>query len=201
MVSHNIDSLPSVVQAVAAIISLIVATAAILIASGNERRRLQLDEEVKYHNAQGIAVGVYPDLLRIKVSLDTMVSLLHPETGNPPSLVFDPARAALGLYGAKFVIPFMLHSNLNRLHWLPGEAGPTVTQLVSVIMQHNELVDQVLERVKLGVLSDFNHAIPFLDGHLRLIERIIDKAERLLQPLHDGRRSLAARSLLDLLLS
>jgi hypothetical protein len=89
---------------------------AIVIGNVNERKRSEREEETLYHNAQGVAVAVYPDLLRIIVSRDAIMDLLHPTTGLSPDVTFNAARAAFGLHGAKFVIPFMLQLNLKRLH-------------------------------------------------------------------------------------
>jgi hypothetical protein len=164
------------VQASAALVALLLSGLAIWRQSWAERSR-------EKSQARGIAVAIYPELLKMDVGLERATSIMRDISASKG----HPAVAlAQMLSAAKIGIPPMMRLNLKRLHWLPGDAGPTVIQLVSVTMQFDELVDSCAMQIKgLGVTDAKGH-VTDLAGHLKLLTQVLTQAQQQVGPIHDG---------------
>ena len=80
----------------------------------------------------------------------------------------------------------MTRAHIKRLHWLTGEAGPTAIQLVSAIMQYDDLAEQSMQQIMgLGITDGAGHAEK-LDGHIRFIGQVLKQAQRQVGPIHDN---------------
>jgi hypothetical protein len=86
---------------------------------------------------------------------------------------------------ARIEIPPLLGRTIDQLYIL-DEAGPPILQLISVILQYNNLIETIAGQTRQHVDS-FNPAQHQKDvaGHLQVIGQNIGEAERLITPIHD----------------
>ncbi len=69
---------------------------------------------------------------------------------------------------------------------LGGVAGPSCLQLVGLLFQYNAFVEQLTARMMSMNAEQWTTAVPHLDGHLDLINRVIEKCEHEVRPMHDA---------------
>jgi hypothetical protein len=86
---------------------------------------------------------------------------------------------------AAIEIPPMLNRSVDQLYLL-GEAGKSIMQLYSVMMQYNSLIKRLCDEAIKDV-SSFNpsKAADNLNGHLRVIGTDIAAAEKQIEAFHD----------------
>lgn len=148
------------------------------IASANRKDRLQ---------ALCIAVGIYPELLVIRVTYERALKIVNEEFAKAKaagSSIFTTQIVAL-IRSAYIEIPPLLIRNIDQLYLL-DDAGPTLLQLVSITLQYNSLVDALSEQISQQVDSfDPPGHAQSLSGQLQAIGRLLDEADHQLAPIHD----------------
>jgi hypothetical protein len=171
-----LTNLPSWLQAFAAIVALFIAVWGTLRADKAAKRRDRLQ-------ARCIATAIYPDILSIEVGLGRVRGMLKQLVSISATMVGQHYMADLNV--AQIEIPPLLTRNVDNLYLLGEQAGPTCLQLVSVILQYNDLVQsaaaQLADKAK-GEWTDLLHA---LEGHLTAIETLLGQAQKEIGPVHD----------------
>jgi hypothetical protein len=99
--------------------------------------------------AQCIAVGVYPELLGVQVAHEEAVRTVNEvwsrvRTEGPP---LTPPQVVTRIRNALIPIPPLLNRSIENLYLL-GDAGPSLLQLVSVVLQYDDLVDTIAANVE-----------------------------------------------------
>lgn len=84
-------------------------------------------------------------------------------------------------------VPSMLDRNVDRLYQLGEPAGPTVLQLIAVVLQYNELVERLSNEVLTSGDSDWTRIHKCLRGHLQAMQILLGEAEAAVGGLHDAR--------------
>jgi hypothetical protein len=148
------------------------------IAAAKRKDRLQ---------ARCIAVAISPELLQLKVRYERARKIIADEfpkaKAQRPGIMTDAVVALI--LDARIEIPPLLSRSVDQLYIL-DEAGPTLLQLISVILQYNNLIETIASQIRQHVDS-FNPSQHQKDvaGHLRVIGQNIAEGERLIAPLHD----------------
>jgi hypothetical protein len=107
--------LPAWLQAIAAIVALAISVWAVLRANAVERRR----DNIRAH---GIAVAIYPEILRIPVEVENVFTRLADLRANYGHLVGQ--SIAVNFQMAQITLPSMLERNVDNLYYLGEPAGP-----------------------------------------------------------------------------
>jgi hypothetical protein len=135
--------------------------------------------------AQCIAVAISPELLNLKVRYERASKIIGEEfpKAKRPGMMTDGVVALIR--DAQIEIPPLLNRSLDQLYIL-DEAGPTLLQLISVVLQYNDLVTTLASQIRQHI-DRFNppEHQKDLSGHLKVIAQNIADAERLIAPLHD----------------
>jgi hypothetical protein len=87
---------------------------------------------------------------------------------------------------AAIPVPPLLTRNIDQLYLL-GDAGPSLLQLVSIVLQYDDMLDTLAGNVAQEiVLADPGaHAASFAN-HLTVIGQLLREADERLGPIHDG---------------
>jgi hypothetical protein len=107
-----------------------------------------------------------------------------------------PASAGSGLPGSpeRCRFPIMPEVNRRMSVYILDEAGPTLLQLISVLLQYNNLITTLAAQIQQHVDQfDPPKHHEHLSGHLKLIGLNIADAEKLIVPIHDE-ATIEARS-------
>lgn len=80
----------------------------------------------------------------------------------------------------------MIERNIDNLYLLGKLAGPSCLQLVSMIIQYNAFLDQLVGRIMIMNSHQWVETLPRLEEHLILISKIIEKCEHEVKPMHDA---------------
>jgi hypothetical protein len=154
------------------------------------RERADREEARNRERARGVAVAIYPELLQIEVALDRAAAILKTDPsknkGNPNAVTANFIRQA------RLTVPPMLELHIKRLHWLPGDTGATVLQLVSVLKQFDGLVAICVRQIEdrgLRGQSAVDHGAE-LDGHLTALQTLIREAKTKVGAWHEDRPHL-----------
>jgi len=133
--------------------------------------------------AHCIAVGIYPELLAVKVSSERASKLIREE--------FQKVRMALTtqtvalIRDVRIFEPPLVSQSIDQLYIL-GESGATILQLLSVILQYNHMVETLAKRTQDDVNAFWaSYGLNDLSGHLDLITKLLETAEREIAPIHD----------------
>jgi hypothetical protein len=168
--------LASWLQAFAAIVALVISVWAAWRTGAVERQRDLLQ-------ARGIAVAIYPEILKLKeTACDTRRDLAQHQSVAGHLVGQSVAATIQGL--AHIDVPPMIDRNIDRLFMLGGTAGPTCLQLVGILYQYNTFVDQLVARMMMMNSEQWNAAVPRLRDHLTLLDQVIEKCEHEVGPLH-----------------
>lgn len=156
--------------------------------AGADRDRLQ---------AQGIALGVYPELLTVEETHKRATIMVDREwRKRPPFSLATSSRGnsanAAFIREAHISLPPILDRRFHHLYLL-GDPGHSLQQLVSLILQYDSMLDTLARNVEQGVMHTAlaTHAPSFSD-HLRHIGRLIDTCRLKLRPLCDETASANA---------
>lgn len=172
-----VPNFPSWLQAFTAIVAIGISILSLLRGSAAERRRERLQR-------QGIAVAIYPELLKLQVLVQNARDALARLKVNPHHLVGQSIAADL-LNSGTLTLPPMLDRNIDKLFML-GVPGVVCLQLVNVIWQHNALADDIAARVAMMNAQRWPEAIGHLEQHLDLIDKVVAKCAHDVRPLHDS---------------
>jgi hypothetical protein len=171
------NDLPAWLQAFAAVVALVISVWATIRATSIETRKDRLQ-------AHGIAVAIYPELLKLKTTIDDMRSVVAALIRHDQSALAQGMAANVD-GNLKIEIPSMLDRNLDRLFLLGDAAGPACLQLVTVILQHNKLVDTVTARILSMEKAQTDEALGYVEQHLILLEKVVVKCCDSVRPIHD----------------
>lgn len=171
------NDLPAWLQAFAAVVALAISVWAALRADSSTRRRERLE-------TMGIAVAIYPELEKLRISIDDRHEQL------------SAIRAALGNQAGQNVgstisytqieMPPMLDRNIDRLYMLGAKAGPSSLQLVNVLLQYNAFVNEISQRVMMLRPNQWLQGLDQIEEHLSLLSGVTAKCESDVRPLHDA---------------
>jgi hypothetical protein len=125
-------------RADAGIVALGISVWAVLRATSADRRRDRLQ-------SRGIAVAVYPEILKLEVVIQNTRGGLRALKARDSNLVGQSVAWSVQQTG-HVQIPPMLDRNVDRLFMLGDAAGPACLQLVNVLLQHNALVEEIAAR-------------------------------------------------------
>jgi hypothetical protein len=135
--------------------------------------------------ARCIAVAISPELLDLKVRHERASKIIAEEfpKAKYPGVMRDTVVALIR--DAQIEIPPLLNRSVDQLY-IVGEAGPTLLQLISVVLQYNNLITALAEQMRQHVdRFDPPEHQKDLSGHLHAIGQDIADAERLIAPIHD----------------
>jgi hypothetical protein len=167
---------PSWLQAFTAMAAIVISVLALVRGSAAERRRERLQR-------QGIAVAVYPEILKLEVLIRNAREGLDRLRSNPHHLVGQSVAHELTQV-AKISLPPMLERNIDKLFMLGGLAGVGCLQLVNVIWQYNALADELGARVAMMNATQWPVAIGHLEQHLNLLDAVVAKCAHEVGAIH-----------------
>ena len=169
---------PAWLQAFAAIVALIISVWATLKATSGDKRRDRLQ-------SRGIAVAIYPEILKLTITIQNVREGLAALRAHNSNLVGQSVSASVLLTG-RISIPPMLDRNIDRLFMLGDVAGPACLQLVNVLIQYNALVDDIAARMVMLNAATWPQAVGHLEQHLTLLDSVVAKCQHEVAPLHDA---------------
>jgi len=170
--------LASWLQAFAAIVALGISVWAIWRVGAAERRRDQLQ-------ARGIAVAIYPELLKLQVTVGYVKKGLQQQKALAGNLVGQSVAASIQEL-AQIPMPPMIDRNIDRLFMLGGVAGPSCLQLVGSLLQYNTLVEEFAARMMSMNAEQWTSRVPYLEENISLVSKAIEKCEREVWPIHNA---------------
>ncbi len=172
------DLAASWLQAFAAIVALGISAWATWRVGAVERRRDRLQ-------ARGIAVAIYPELLKLRVTITDIRSGLTRQQGELGNLAGQSVVAGIQSV-ALISTPPMIDRNIDRLFVLGNLAGPSCLALVGMLIQYNDFVYQLTSRFTMMAPRQWADALPQLEDHLDLLDKVTEKCEREVKPIHDS---------------
>ena len=175
----NTEALPAWLQAFAGIVALGISVWAVLHANAAEKRRDKL-------KARGIAVAIFPELLKLDDTIENARSTLERLKSNPRVLVGQAIAATVA--GGQIAIPPMVDRNVDGLYLLGEPAGPSCLQLISILLQYNALVIDVASRMMVMNADQWKEGIEHLESHLTLVAAVVAKCQSAVRPIHDAVR-------------
>ena len=175
MTSMTAD-LPSWLQSFAAIVALFIAVWGTLRADKAIKRRERLQ-------ARCIATAIFPDFLVIEVCVERSRKFLETLTATAENYVGQSVSASV--QGVQIELPAMLMRNVDSLYMLGEPAGPTCLQLVSVVLQYNDLVQTAAAQIATMNKGEWADHLGALGGHLKAIQILITQAQAEVAPAHD----------------
>jgi hypothetical protein len=168
---------PAWLQAFAAVVALVISVWGVLRAGSSERRRDRLE-------AMGLAVAIYPEIDKLRISLDDRRQRLRAikvDLGNQPGQF-----VGANINSMQIEMPTMFDRNIDRLFMLGAKAGPSCLQLVNVLLQYNTFVNEISQRTMMLGPNQWANGLDQLDEHLTLLSGVIVKCECDVRPLHDA---------------
>ncbi len=142
-----------------------------------ERRRYRLQ-------ARGIAVAIYPAILKLPAELENARSVVSKLRQQEVRHVGSHLASDLEVV-TRIGLPAMIERNMDQLFMLGPVAGPTVLQLVTVIEQHNEVVDRIASHIVMAGPGQWAGALDQVEESLNLIGAVVAKSAHEIGPIHD----------------
>lgn len=135
--------------------------------------------------ARSLAVGILPELLQLREQHCRASLIIFQELKNI-SVGSMTAHGIVSMIAKARVQPTpLLVRSIDQLYILE-EAGATLTQLYSVTLQYNGLLSALTEKINHNMNSFIpSEASTDLEGHLSLIRKNIDDAEKEIAKFHD----------------
>jgi hypothetical protein len=172
------DYLPAWLQAIAAVVALALSAFAIWWSGAAERRRNRLE-------VRGIAVAIYPEIEMLGISTQNVRQGIAELTRRYASLAGQSVAASLQLT-ASIQLPPMLDRYTDRVFILGDIAGPICLHLIRLVHQYDAFVEQVVARVAMLNVEQWVEAVKQLEAHLTLLDKVIEKCEHEVRPIHDA---------------
>jgi hypothetical protein len=172
--------LPAWLQTFAAIVALIISVWAAWRVGASDRRRDRLQ-------ARGMAVAIYPELLKLEITIEDTRQNLHEVKAQAGKLVGQSVAASVQV-GGYIETPPMLDRNVDKLFLLGERAGPACLQLVGMLQQYNALVEAIAVRIVVMNATQWAEAVQHLEEHLTLLTGVVAKCAAKVQPIHDAVR-------------
>lgn len=135
--------------------------------------------------AHGIAVAIYPELLKLPTLIDNArkhLTQIVDQLAGKQSGQFVAGNLQIS---ASIQIPPMLDRNIDLLFMLGEVAGPACLQLVSLLLQYETLVQDITTRMMILNADEWAEWIGHLLGHLVLLDDVIAKCEHEVRPIYD----------------
>lgn len=136
--------------------------------------------------AQGIAVAIYPELLKLptlidntRKHLDQVIAQLADK--QPGQFVAGNLQIA-----ASIMMPPMLSRNIDLLFMLGETAGPACLQLVGLMLQYDTLLQDITARMMMLSAGQWAEGVRHLQEHLTLLDSVVAKCEHEVGPIHDA---------------
>jgi len=165
-------------QAATAIVALCISVWAVWWTGAVARRRDRLE-------LRGIAVAVFPEIEMLKVNVqnvrDGIASLKQRDGG-----LFGQSVAASLQLTASIEMPPMMERNIDKLFVLGDVAGPSCVHLVRLILQYNATVASIASHMVSLNAEQWVEAAGHIEGHLTLLDKVIEKCEHEVRPIHDS---------------
>lgn len=159
-------------------LSAFAAIVALILAGRGERRKTRLE-------LRGIAVAVYPEIVMLKATVQTVRERLGDLVESARRQVGQSIAAQMQLI-AHIQIPPMLDRNTDRLFILGDLAGPSCIHLVRLITQYNTTVENLASHMMVLNAEQSAEALSQLEQHLDLLDKVIDTCEHHVRPVHDS---------------
>ncbi len=86
---------------------------------------------------------------------------------------------------AYIAMPPMIERNIDKLFVLGDVAGPTCIHLNWLIIQYNATVKMLTQRVMRLNANHWIGAIQQIYDHLDLLDKVVNKADHEVRPIHD----------------
>jgi hypothetical protein len=168
----------AIAQAAAAFVALGISVWAVLRQGAAERQR----ERVR---ARGIAVAIYPGLLKLDVELRRAHNTLHAPLPNRLEGL-SGVQAEL-ITAITVTLPSIIERHYDSLFVLGEPAGSTTIQLVSVLVQYCEMVVTAHQRMreKGFQVEVIQRNIKPLKAHVELLRRTVAAAIAEVGPVYD----------------
>ena len=164
-------------QAFAAIVALGISVWATWRVGAADRKRDRLQ-------ASGIASAIYPELLKLRITVDYIQKGLAQFKTTAGHLAGQSIAADIERL-AQIPIPPMIDRNIDRLFMLGGSAGPSCLQLVGGLFQYNNLVEQFTNGMMSMNAAEWTSRMPDLEKSVSLVGDAIEQCEREVRPIHD----------------
>jgi hypothetical protein len=132
----------------------------------------------------GIALGVYPELILIEVAHERAANMINKEW--PKGSAQGP-QAEIAAYVRKACIrvPSILNRSFDSLYLL-GDAGHSLQQLMSFILQYDDMLETLAANIEQGIgRPDLAAHHESFQGHLTAIDISLREAQQKLRPIHD----------------
>jgi hypothetical protein len=165
-------------QAATAIVALCISVWAVWWTGAVARRRDRLE-------LRGLAVAVYPEIVMLKTSIQNVRDGLAFLKKRDGGLVGQSVAASLQLT-AYIQVPPMLERNIDKLFILGGLAGPSCLHLVRLLLQHDALVERIASHIVSLNAEQWVKAADHIEEHLTLIDKVIEKCDHEVRPIHDA---------------
>jgi hypothetical protein len=167
-------------QAVAAIVALGISAWSVQRQGAAERRRYRQEMDT-------LAVAVYPEIAMLKITIQTVRERITKLKETNAGLTGQSIGATF--QAASYIpIPPMLERNIDKLFILGDVAGPTCIQLSRLIIQYNATVETITQRILTLNADQWITAIQQVYEHLALLDKVVDKADHEVRPIHDRYR-------------
>ena len=163
------DQVPAWAQAIAAVIALVLSVVAIRRQSNAEQRRQELQ-------AHGIAVAIYPELVRLGTELDEARKLLDRPAPQP-----EPGPNYYGGQGLKPIpliqIPLILERNIEQFYVLGEPTGRTLSKLMSDLMTYQRLIGKITQTAR---SLEFQAASGFSENEAKEVECLFKEMKQMI---------------------
>jgi len=87
---------------------------------------------------------------------------------------------------AHIQVPPMLERNIDKLFILGDVAGPNCVHLVRLILQYNDAANNIISHIAAMNAEQWPEAVRHLEEHLALLDKVIEKCEHEVRPIHDA---------------
>ena len=137
-------------------------------------------------HAQGIAVAIYPELLKLPTVCESTREYLDQVTAQLAEN--QPGQFVAGnlQLSASIMMPPMLGRNIDLLFMLGETAGPACLQLVGLMLQYDALLQDITARMMMLSAGQWAEGVRHLQEHLFLLDTVVAKCEREVRPIHDA---------------
>jgi hypothetical protein len=174
----NLD-VASWLQAFAALVALFISVWATLRVGALERRRDRLQ-------ARGIAAAIYPELLKLSISVEYTRNGLEGYKAKFGNLVGQSVADTIQQL-ATIPIPPMIERNTDKLYLLGGAAGSVNLHLVSSLFDYNGLVQSLTAQIATMNAEEWTtNVIPKMTKGADFIGEVVQTCTQEVKPIYDA---------------